>query len=109
MNARFWIDVNGAPARITIRPGQTVHITNGGPDCEGWSRDSLLLRHTGDGVYSEIFTEGRDCDGYSSRWADCFCPLEDLNSGATVDGVTFPRWGDSTVECRDEYAEAAGY
>lgn len=108
-NLKFWEYVNGSPVRLTLRPGQTLHWSKGGPDSEGWGRESICWKHTGTGVYTESFVEGRDCDGYSSRWADSFCPPEGLTSGASFDGVTFPRWEDSTVECRDEYAEAAGY
>lgn len=108
-NLKFWDYVNGSPVRLKLRPGQTLRHFRGGPDSEGWRSESMRWQHTGAGVYCESLTEGRDCDGYSSRWADSFCPPEGLASGASCDGVTYPRWEDSTVECRDEYAEAAGY
>ena len=109
MNYKFWVYVNGSPVRLTLKPGQTVHHSSGGPDSEGWFRESVIYKHAGSGVYFESFVEGRDCDGYSSRWSDGFCPGEGLTSGAAMDGVVYPRWDDVTMECRDEYAEAAGY
>jgi hypothetical protein len=108
-NLKFWVYVNGSPVRITLCPGQTVEHCTGGPDSEGWHRSSILWKHAGHGIYSEGLTEGRDCDGYVSRWFDCFCPAEELTAGSEVDGVVFPRWGDATEETRDDYAEAAGY
>ena len=108
-NLKFWTYVNGSPVRLTLRPGQKIEHSTGGPDCEGWHRSSIIWTHTGQGVYFESLTDGRDCDGYSSSWRDGFCPADGLTDGATVEGVTFPRWGDMTEETRDDYAEMAGY
>ena len=108
-NLKFWTYLNGSPVRLTLRPGQTVRHFAGSPDDEGWSSESIIWKHAGTGIYCESFTEGRDCDGYSSRWADSFCPAEGLAAGATMDGVTYPRWDHSTEECTDSYAESMGY
>ena len=108
-NLKFWAYVNGSPVRLTLKPGQTIAHSRGGLDSEGWHRSSIIWKHSGNGVYSESLTEGRDCDGYGSTWGDAFCPSEGLTAGATVDGVRFPLWTDCTVECRDDYAEASGY
>lgn len=109
MSYRFWVYLSGSPVRLSLRPGESIEHSRGGPDSEGWARESVIWKHTGAGVYCEGLTEGRDCDGYSSRWWDTFCPADQLAAGIELDGVRFPRWQDSTVECRDEHAESMGY
>lgn len=125
-NARFWVYVNGGPVKITLRPGQQLSWSCGGPTDEGWSRESETWGYDCEDHVGEVFRQwchdGRDCDGRLTREGEDVCDLADLRrewpgglddmSQAERDGwrdVRWPAWRKAKSCQYDEYAEAAGY
>ena len=121
-NARFWAYVNGGPVKITLRPGQRLEHTEGGPTDEGWSRDSTAWEYATDEpvVYREWCFDGSDCDGRMTRsGVDC-CHIDDLmfaepcingrDDAETWAGVLWPDWAKRQDHgVYDQFAQAAGY
>ena len=120
-NARFWIVVNGSPAKLTLRPGQTIQWSTGGPTEEGWSSESRAWTYDfddrGEYVTESFFDDGRDCDGRLSQGGEIECPVERLARGRAADADLAPivgRWPDwkaskTQYAVFDEFAVAAGY
>lgn len=121
---RFWTWEAGGWVRLTLRPGQTLTRTEGGPADEGYHFSVTTWTHEGDRVRRECSAWGRDCDGgYGYESADV-CPLDELAAVECRD-VTAPpgddgehpllpfrrpAWAeDEAVRVFDEYARAAGY
>lgn len=110
-SVRFWTFENGSPIRLTLRDNDPVRWSSGGPTEEGWSRTSLEWTYVAEerAVFVESLDEGRDCDGYTSRTYRGQCDISGLDVGPERDGIRYPEWHRLDVECRDEYAERAGY
>lgn len=119
-NARFWAYLNGGPVKITLRPGQTLHWSQGHRTDEGWSRSletwsyeadespALLTRHW--------CQQGRDCDGTLEHGGQDTCEATNLLSRPPypedeplLEGVRWPAWEPADQWQRDHAAEAAGY
>jgi hypothetical protein len=117
MNARFWVYING-PIKITLKPGQTLQWATGGPCDEGYHYRGDKWFFDGDTVFSEWWSEGRDCDGRIQQWGCASCDLAHLqerkppyadDDPALWRGVLYPEWTKGDRGQRDEYAEMAGY
>lgn len=116
-NARFQIWHNGGWVKVTLKPGQTITVHEGGPTDEGYSHEVSTYSHGGDGVYSEYHSFGRDCDGNHEYHSSSFCPLDDLKARDMYDetgaddsvGIFAPLWERSSASQYDQYAELAGY
>lgn len=116
MNARFWVYIH-CPVKLTLRPGQKLGHSYGGPCEEGWFRVAETWEHTGDGVFKESTSDGRDCDGRLTQYFDSFAPLDQLRvrepyrmeGEPPSEGVLWPNWERVSASQRDEYAEMAGY
>ena len=107
-NARFW----WGAVKVTLRPGQSLTTEHAGRCDEGWSRECETLTYDLDdmAVRAERFSEGRDCDGYHSDYRVSVCPLADLAARFNdYNGLWQPAWRNEHSECRDQFAEAAGY
>jgi len=104
-NCRFWAYVNGGPVKITLKPGQRLEHSEGGPTDEGWHCDSTAWEYPADeaAVYREWCSDGRDCDGRLTHSGEDRCPLDQLDAGnvpyvtdednhATWWGVIWPDW-----------------
>lgn len=119
-NARFWIYWNGW-VKITLRPGEEIHLAQGGRTDEGFSRGYASYIHDGDCVRSELSTDSRDCDGPLSTESNWLCPLENLNKAWREEDAVWrdeegysappskPEWIKESAWQRDVYAEMAGY
>lgn len=123
-NARFWVYIHGNPVKITIRPGQSLYWSRGGPCEEGWSRESQHWTHEGESVERSTADTASDCDGTHASYGEYSCPLDRLQSGNapgwiepefptaepdTWTGVVWPAWDEVSTSQRDQFAEAAGY
>ena len=117
MNARFWQWTRNGWVKLTLRPGETIVLLDGGPTEEGWFREAIFFEHTGDGVTREAGFEALDCDGRLDRFDDSYCPLDALSARDTFanyacaenDGIFAPAWERQAASQRDYAAEAAGY
>ena len=113
-NARFWAFVNLSWVKLTLKPGQSLAWGTGGRTDEGYSAESSQWEFDGETVLEQWAEWGRDCDGGHERSGERHCTLDMLRAqeaDATEYGARpeRPEWTDGAVECRDEYAEAAGY
>lgn len=118
MNARFWISCHGSSVKLTLRPGQVLEFTEGGPHDEGFSYTHERFEFDGDVLTSQTSTRSRDCDGPHESYGDYVCPVHKLKAHVPcreyrtwVDGelVRFPDWERVSAHQRDHYAEAMGY
>lgn len=112
-NARFWEFHNGAPVKLTIRPGQTLSHYQGGPTDEGWSSEATTweLDKAGKLLRRESTTDGADCDGRLSSGYDAIAladPAEFMPLYYSPE-LSRPDWRDAGGWQRDHTAEAAGY
>lgn len=117
MVARFWVLYRGGWVRLTLRPGQSVKLVEGGPTEEGWNWLLERYTHEGDGVALEWAHEARDCDGQYDRYGKMFCLLGglaalDMHAALKIEqnrGIFSPDWRKVYAGHRDHAAEAAGY
>lgn len=114
MNARFWINENGTPSKVTLAPGQSLSWSQGGPTDEGWSASGWTLEQPLDRpewVTLSRWSDGRDCDGRLSRHWEGECHITRLHSH--LNEYTHPSgqpdWSEQGAGQRDYSAEAAGY
>ena len=113
--ARFFAWINGGWVKITLNPGESFTHETGGPDEEGWSRNSTTWTYDGWCVHREYTSEGRDCDGRHASGGEDFCDVNNLT--AYVDEYDpemphLPKWerdSQSRDWNYDQYAEMAGY
>jgi len=103
-NARFKTYANGSDATITLRPGQTLSHSEGGPDEEGYSYSATLYRYDGETVVREITTTACDCDGRLDRYYDQIWPVN-----GPLNSYGYPDWEDLRAYQRDHFAEAMNY
>lgn len=110
-NARFWIFWNDGLVKLTLKPGQSLTLSAGGPDEEGWYRRHERFEHCGSRVESTVLTEGRDCDGFHSEERDFFCKLCNLRANYEGYGsLLLPIWErQGHARVRDQFAEAMNY
>ena len=122
-NARFWVYINEGLAKLTLKPGQSLSWSYGGPTDEGWSfyaetweydDDEEIIKHS-------IVSEGCDCDGRHGDYRDFECRLVDLHvfqatlwddaiqSCVEIPGVRLPKWEKAGSSAYDQYAELSGY
>ena len=122
-NARFWVYVNDGPVKLTLRPGQSLEHSEGGPCEEGYSYEYTKWEYADDEpvVYREWATDSRDCDGRHGNGGEQVCHVDRLLEGGTPGmmegddeetwaGVVWPDWQkhrDHSVY--DQYAQMAGY
>ena len=120
-NARFWVIWNGQHTKITLRPGQSVHMHKWHRTDEGYSStDESYEYDADDGVIRNVIqSDGRDCDGRMSQCSEWFCPLDRLHANErpqlvgeyeeSEDCVSDPAWKRDSAWQRDYAAEAMGY
>ena len=118
-NARFWEYVNGEWIKITVKPGQSLAWSQGGPNEEGWNMEGFRFRYIDDAIRADYWSDGRDCDGRMSDSSSFTCPISRLQVrkpnvfGGEVygpeDGSLLPAWDKLDSQHRDYSAEAAGY
>lgn len=107
---RFWHYGNGA-VLITLRKGQTLNHSTGGPTDEGWHRESNTWTFDGHTVVCVWRNDGADCDGRLTRHGVSWFPIHDAKAGyhdAEL-GAYFPDWRGGQTHQRDYSAEAMGY
>jgi hypothetical protein len=112
-NARFWEFINGAPVKLTLTPGQTLHHYQGGPTDEGWSSEATSWRLSNNGrmLRREHTSDGADCDGRVSSGCDAVAlpdPADFVPLYYSPE-LSRPYWRDAGGWQRDRQAEAAGY
>jgi len=107
--ARFWTWGNGAPVRIKINAGQSLHWASYRQTDEGWSSEGLTLSFDGAIVHRDWMTEGKDCDGRSGSYGSDSCAYENLSARDIGDECKYPEWIDSESSQYDQYAELANY
>ncbi len=110
-SVRFWTTgPTGDWVRLTVREGDPVAFDRRGPTEEGWSGYGERYALVGDAVECESYSEGRDCDGYTSEWRLSRCAVDRL-AVREVEGAPglLPDWEPVDTRCRDEYAERMGY
>jgi hypothetical protein len=106
---RFWHYYLG-DVRITLRKGQTLHHTSGGPCEEGWHRESHKWTFDGHVVINEWSEQSRDCDGRLDREGVSWFPANEAATGyQSPEGVAYPNWHKGREWQRDYAAEAEGY
>lgn len=118
-NARFWTFENGGPVKLTLKPGQSLSHSSGGPDDDGWHWEGCTWTHEGDHVHREWGSRGKDCDGILERYGEDVCHLDDLRTyepcvtdeelATKYLGVLWPHWDHQSSGQYDQYAEMAGY
>ena len=112
-NARFWIFINDAPAKITLKPGQALSHYQGGATDEGWqsTAETWELSTDAQTLTREHISDGADCDGRLTRGCDSIASADP----ATFSGLYYtpelmrPDWQDADQYQRDQFAEMAGY
>ena len=116
-NARIWVDVNGSPVKITLRPGQELNWAHYGRDEEGYSQTHYQWAWTGTILCETVNFDGSDCDGRTSSHGKYFTTPDKFQANAHVayderndySGIRFPEWQKLSRRQRDYAAEAAGY
>lgn len=116
-NARFWVWWPPADqfVKLTLRPGDTIETSYGGPHEEGWSAYHATYHYDAERlvVVCHVLDEGRDCDGGHRSHAVYECPCDDLRQDARLDNdghvVLVPLWQRRSASQWDEYAEQMGY
>lgn len=103
----YWLDDEFEV--ITLKEGEMKHFTVGGPNEEGYSYTYTTFGHMGDHVEMQVTTRARDCDGSIETYGEYTCPLTELASWETPDGVMTPNWEKVEESQRDHSAEAMGY
>lgn len=119
-NARFWVYINGADVKLTLRKGQMLCWFSGvrhGEDYEGRSQVWKLK----DGVvHKMVDVNGSDCDGPYARHNVYRCALANLHdltvyvhdgerNYVNQGGPKFPVWKKVSSGQRDIFAEMMGY
>lgn len=112
-NARFWEYHNGAPVKLTLRPGQSLSHYSGGRTDEGWSSTATTWRLSSNGrvLERDITSDGADCDGRLTTGCDSVA-LTERDSFVPLyyaPELLRPDWRDAGGWQRDQFAEAAGY
>lgn len=107
-NARFWVWANDAPVKLTLRPGQSVSCTEGGPCEEGYSYEHNTWSLDGGAVLRRVERDARDCDGRVKEERYSMCAVAAL--GDYFYEVPLPVWTELPGGyMRDYAAEAMGY
>lgn len=136
MNARFWVYWNATFTKLTMRPGQYLAMTTGGPTDEGYERETgeyWFVEGAGAGddqgvIRAEWTREARDCDGRYRYENTATCPVNRLRHITQDTACPFndsppppawedwrlrylpmPDWQQESASQRDFTAEAAGY
>ena len=89
-----------------------VVIEEGGRHEEGWSRSAEVFRISECGYFveSDVYTDGRDCDGRLSTEWHGRSRIDRLTAiPADQHGPARPRWEQISRGQRDYRAEAFGY
>jgi hypothetical protein len=108
---RFWAFVNGSPVKLTLRRGTEISHGDFWGTEEGWSSERQSWSFDGDDLYRVDETDGVDCDGRLSTWAEYHCPVAQ-KAGLTSPGypdIALPEWRPIGMSQRDYAAEAMGY
>lgn len=113
-NLRFWVLWNDDFVKLTVRPKQTILLQQGGPTDEEWSSYREHYYQEDGALFVEVTTDGRDCDGRISTYAEFWCLADELRHHAPKgdrqpQDVHLPYWRKGRSEQRDYTAEAAGY
>ena len=124
-NLRFWVlGPHAEPVKLTLRPGQTLGHSSGGPCEEGYSYEAVTWRYpenvVSPFVIRESTTFARDCDGrldtadeFTANISQLAAHMPYWSPEETVPdswkGVRFPDWIRSSASQRDHNAEAMGY
>jgi hypothetical protein len=110
-NARFWDCVGYGWVKITLRPGQQLHHSSGGPTDEGYHWVASTWEHDHDQVRMIEASRSRDCDGRLDTYTEHVCPLAELNAKPWDPSPSgrIPKWRRVNSSQRDYAAEAAGY
>lgn len=108
--ARFWIWKNHGWVRVKLKQFQTLSHFQSERTDEGWSSVAERFGFDGRKVYSEVQTDGRDCDGRLTVTTLWSCKVDDLKAvHCDIDDVWRPDWKKERSDQRDEFAEAMGY
>jgi hypothetical protein len=111
MKARFWIYRNGGFVRLKLKLGQFVNFYRKTYDDEGWSQtyESYYFDPRTQCVWSHVFSDGRDCDGYictcDSFWV---CSMVNLKSQHLDSGILGPLWEEAGFHVREELKDLEG-
>jgi len=115
LNARFWLDLNGGPVKVTLRPGQYIEYHLSEPDEEGYRFHTERISYEPANGVSEGYlwrvrtVGGRDCDGLIENTTEMGCPYSQLHSFKDLQGMGWPNWKDLSSSVYDEFAQSAGY
>lgn len=110
-NARFWVLVNSGFVKLTLRPGDQLQHNASGYHDEGWWSVSDLWDYNGQDVAWCRSTDGTDCDGRLSTYAEKFASIDNLRDHPSWRdrSTLMPKWEDGESHQRDYAAEAMGY
>lgn len=113
-NARFWVYWNQGWAKLTVRPGETLHLYRGGATDEGFYRRSESYYIQGDLLYCDHDSFESDCDGRHGYNSTHVCPLDRLAAKAPEDYMPAgaphtPKWTSESEWQRDHFAESMNY
>ena len=89
MNARFWIYINGGPVKLTLKRGQVLQHYKEWACCNRLASEHHRWECT---LYCVMGAVSSELEGCERSFYEDYCPIEDLHMGASVDGVTYPRW-----------------
>lgn len=112
-NIRFWTFYHGSPVKITLKPGQSLCLSECGAHEEGYSEAHDFYTHAGEYVTNEWYNGGSDCDGRHHESGVSQCRIDKLNSEPASED--FPYFARSTWEkaeettCYDQFAQLSNY
>lgn len=113
----FWYRFDGETRRMTLMPGEQIHLFAYRVTDEGWHNDdeTVSVSRFDCRIWVESKACERDCDGRLDRYWSGFCRKNDRQkiglrySGEKPDRRRFPAWTCDDSHQRDFTAESMGY
>lgn len=125
ITAHFWVFVNEGFVRLSLKDGQSIEHTTGGPTDEGYYHDCEKWTRDGEIIIREFVSWEADCDGRFETHSTPTAHIEELERNEQYEAVQdddgwhmpesgriiclTPEWVRGRSGQRDYSAEAAGY
>lgn len=109
---RFWVWINDAPVKLTLREGGHLYHYKAASTDEGWRTEAnvWIWAKGEDTILHSTYSREVDCDGRMDHEHASRCPLDQLAAWDDgEDGVAYPLWLELSSSQRDHSAEAMGY
>lgn len=116
MNSRFVVYHNDQFTKLTIKPGERLRFSSGGPHEEGYSYryEEFYYSKEEEKVYCTVYDQSLDCDGpYERTWVGYFYVNKEFFDKSVDEYGNLnrhrPIWVKENEHQRDVYAEMMGY